>query len=46
MEQVFFGVPIVGGARDGLGLFFQVLAGSMGGFIFATLTSLKPAKSI
>jgi len=46
MEQVFFGVPIIGGARDGLGLFFQVLAGSIGGFIFATLTSPKPAKSI
>ena len=46
MEQVFFGVPIVGGARDGLGLFFQVLAGSMGGFIFAKLSSPKPAKPI
>jgi len=46
MEQVFFGVPIVAGARDGLGLFFQVLAGGIGGFIFAKLTSPKSAKAI
>jgi len=46
MEQVFFGVPIVGGARDSLGLALQMLAGGIGGFIFATLTSPKPAKSI
>jgi len=46
MEQVFFGVPIVGGARDGFGLLLQVLAGGIGGFIFAILTSPKPAKSI
>jgi len=43
MEQVFFGVPIVAGARDGFGLILQMLAGGVGGFIFAKLTSLKTA---
>lgn len=33
MQQVFFGVPIVAGARDGFGLFLQMLAGAIGGFI-------------
>jgi len=43
MEQVFFGVPIVAGARDGFGLILQMLAGGVGGFIFAKLTSTKAA---
>ena len=34
MQKVFFGVPIVAGARDGLGLFLQMLAGGAGGFVF------------
>jgi hypothetical protein len=42
MEQVFFGVPIVAGARDISGFLLQMLAGGIGGFIFARLTSLKP----
>ncbi len=33
MQQVFFGVPIVAGARDGFGLFLQMLAGAIGGLI-------------
>jgi len=45
MEQVFFGVPIVAGARDGFGLVLQMLAGSLGGFIFAKLTSQKTLKT-
>jgi len=43
MEQVFFGVPIVAGARDGFGLILQMLAGGVGGFIFAKLSSPKTA---
>lgn len=33
MQQVFFGVPIVAGARDSFGLILQMLAGAVGGFI-------------
>jgi len=43
MEQVFFGVPIVAGARDTAGLLFQMLAGGIGGFIFARMSAPKPA---
>lgn len=43
MQQVFFGVPIVGGARDGLGLALQLFAGAVGGFAFAKLRPLKIA---
>jgi len=42
MKQVFFGVPIVAGARDGLGLFLQMLAGGAGGYVFYLLTKPKP----
>lgn len=45
MEQVFFGVPIVAGARDSLGLLLQMLAGGIGGFIFAKLTSARIIQS-
>ena len=41
MRQVFFGVPIVAGARDGLGLFLQMIAGGVGGFVFYLLTKSK-----
>ena len=41
MERVFFGVPIVAGARDNLGVLLQMLAGGIGGFIFAKLTTPK-----
>ena len=45
MEQVFFGVPIVGSARDNIGLVLQMLAGGIGGFIFAKLTQRKSARN-
>lgn len=38
MKAVFFGVPIIAGARSGLGLAFQALAGGVAGYIFARLT--------
>lgn len=44
MQQVFFGVPIVAGARDGSGLLLQVFAGGFGGFLFALLTRIKNAR--
>ena len=46
MEQVFFGIPIVAGARDNFGLILQMLAGGIGGFIFAKLTAREPTKAI
>ncbi|MBL4871687.1 MAG: hypothetical protein JKX72_12125 [Robiginitomaculum sp.] len=44
MKAVFFGVPIIGGARTPLGLMFQALAGGIAGYIFARLTAklVKP----
>ena len=38
MQSVFFGVPIVGGARDGFGLTLQMFAGGVGGYVFHRLT--------
>ncbi len=38
MQVVFFGVPIIAGARSGLGLAFQALAGGLAGYVFARLT--------
>ena len=41
MEQVFFGVPIVAGARDSFGFLLQMFAGGIGGFVYAKLTTSK-----
>lgn len=41
MKQVFFGVPIIAGARDQTGLALQILAGGLGGLVFAALTKPK-----
>ena len=41
MQKVFFGIPIVAGARDNLGLALQSLAGGLGGFVFSHLTGVK-----
>lgn len=41
MKQVFFGVPIVGGARDTTGLILQILAGMMGGAFYETFSRPK-----
>ncbi len=38
MQKVFFGVPIVAGARDDLGLGLQMLAGGVGGYVFHRLS--------
>ncbi len=38
MQRVFFGVPIVGGAREGFGHILQLVAGGLGGWVFARLT--------
>ncbi len=43
MKQVFFGVPIVGGARDLLGFLLQGLTGALGGWVFYKLRKPKAA---
>jgi hypothetical protein len=42
MKNVFFGTQIVAGARNGTGFFLQILAGILGGLVFALLTRPKP----
>ncbi|WP_371396570.1 hypothetical protein [Fretibacter rubidus] len=46
MKQVFFGVPIVAGARDNTGLLLQILAGGLGGLCFALLSKTKAQSKI
>ena len=43
MQAVFFGVPIIAGARSTMGLAFQALAGGIAGYVFAKLTGVKKA---
>lgn len=43
MKQAFFGVQMVAGARDGFGIAMQMVAGALGGLIFAQLTARKVA---
>jgi len=38
MKRAFFDIHIIAGARDGLGITLQVLAGVIGGWVFAHLT--------
>lgn len=38
MKQVFFGIHLVHGASDTLGISMQILAGAIGGFIFARVS--------
>ena len=38
MKQAFFDVHIINGAKDELGISLQVLAGTIGGWVFARLT--------
>jgi len=38
MKRVFFDIHIIAGARDGFGIILQMLAGVIGGWVFAHLT--------
>lgn len=38
MKRAFFDIHIIAGARDGLGIALQILAGIIGGWVFAHLT--------
>jgi len=47
MKRAFFDIHIIAGARDGLGIAFQMLAGIIGGWVFAHLTrNLNKAKPL
>ncbi|MGB6229518.1 MAG: hypothetical protein WBF53_05265 [Litorimonas sp.] len=41
MKQAFFGVHLIAGARDAVGIGMQMLAGAVGGLIFAWLSARK-----
>ncbi|MEM7729186.1 MAG: hypothetical protein AAF311_07910 [Pseudomonadota bacterium] len=43
MKQAFFGVHLIAGARDALGIGLQMLAGALGGLLFARLTVPRTA---
>lgn len=45
MQEVFFGVQLIAGARSLPGFVFQMLAGLIGGFVFAQMTP-KPANQV
>lgn len=45
MEQVFFGVPVIAGARSTAGFIVQILCGGLGGYVFARLSRPKPVKA-
>lgn len=45
MKRAFFDVHIIAGARDGLGISLQMLAGAIGGFVFAKLTATQIIKT-
>lgn len=46
MKQTFFDVHIIAGARDGFGIALQMLAGAIGGWVFAHLTQNLSGKKI
>lgn len=39
MKQAFFGIHMIAGARDGLGISLQMIAGAVGGLCFAILSA-------
>jgi len=41
MKEVFFNTHIIAGARDAFGLGLQMLAGALGGFVFARVSRTK-----
>lgn len=41
MKAQFFDIHIIAGARDGLGIAMQMLAGAAGGFVFARVSKIR-----
>lgn len=46
MKNTFFGVHLIAGASDGVGIALQVFAGAVGGLLFARLSEEKSPKEI
>ena len=42
MKKVFFDVHLIAGARDALGIGLQMLAGAIGGLVFARISRARP----
>lgn len=45
MKANFFDIHIIGGAKDSFGIFLQILAGAVGGFVFSRLSRPKEKAS-
>ena len=45
MKSVFFDIHLIAGARNAFGISLQMLAGAMGGLIFAVMTQPKSNRS-
>jgi len=45
MKAKFFDIHIIAGARDGLGISLQMLAGAIGGFVFAKISRAKISRA-
>lgn len=43
MKQAFFDIHMIAGARDGFGIGLQMIAGAVGGLVFAMLTARQSA---
>lgn len=44
MERVFFGVPLIAGARSDPGFAAQMLCGALGGYVFANFRRARPVR--
>ena len=42
MKTQFFDIHIIAGARDGIGIALQMLAGAIGGFVFSKISRTAP----
>lgn len=45
MKQAFFGIHLIAGARDALGIGMQMGAGAIGGLVFAVMTARLAARA-
>lgn len=45
MKKAFFGIHMIAGARDGLGIGLQMVAGAVGGLVFARLSANEYARN-
>lgn len=45
MKKAFFDVHMIAGAKDSFGIGMQMIAGAIGGFLFARMSQIKPSLS-